>query len=587
MGTETLIGSSQIATDRDILAQHILRIVEALNGTIVGRRNNIATPSQDLGTQVLRFGTLFVNSIDLDGSLLDPKLLASPPNIIASGRRSSVSAMPQYLRPTTGTSLSATIDATETSLSMSIGGSAVSITEDVLIDNITPAPNAHNTAEINEPNIYDAERYGERWSGDEIKITKAGTNFLAKVGSHIGFRIGEELSYGFLKDANTITRVKRGYFMKNDFNYSGFSPLVNGETIQLLNLGYVFIDSDAVTVEVSYSDPIWAPTAPPSTTAGQYWFDTTNNLWRRNSGVEFEVVNRIYAGKIAISDVACVGARPEFFYANHSVLNNYKVVKKSASIVGSEDQGVQVAINGTRKNFFETPPDFDLDNHLVGGSKEPNTAYYLYLTEDGKPVIDKTKSRWSNQLLGDYHPHEVWRCVGIVSTDSSSDVDLIWDWIQGCAVQRNRIPDAGTLTTVSTTQGVLAPLFSAPFLTRGNEELLINIRLRLRNSTGNASYFSIASGFDVVNDTSTLAGLDVLARVGSPNFVIIRGWHVSGSIAIDNISTRITPRAGLYKVLIKTTDGGVSNQFSDFALAVKNDTATRKAFHFAADALDT
>ena len=228
-----------------------------------------------------------------------------------------------------------------------------------------------------------------------------------------------------MKDVNTLTNVFRGYF----FDDTG-APIVRGnlsdnDVLTLRNVGWVFVEDNGTTVDVTYLQPVYSYVAPSSPTTGQYWFDITNQVWKRYSGVEFEVINRILIGIVVMDDSACIAARSSDFTNAFNGFNNVKLDIESSEILRSRDFSSRVSVYGVEViqdlNKLEWNITTDLETGLV---ETVDIDYYVYISTQGQTVLSNEKPYERPDLKGFYHPYHTWRCLGIVYNNGSSDLEL-------------------------------------------------------------------------------------------------------------------------------------------------------------------
>ncbi len=81
-----------------------------------------------------------------------------------------------------------------------------------------------------------------------------------------------------------------------------------------METGWLFVQNDGLTVDVTYLTPVYSFTSPTPGTLSQYWYDLTNQTWKRDNGASFEVINRKDVGLAVIDETNCIGSRAFDFY---------------------------------------------------------------------------------------------------------------------------------------------------------------------------------------------------------------------------------------------------------------------------------
>lgn len=383
----------------------------------------------------LPWGTIRADALILNGDVVDTSLVTAPPNRVVSGKTRSSSNQPQFIVPN-GSALSLVIDGTPTNLVVNINGSAVTVNTDITRSSLTAAPSSQNTALVNDTDA--ADQYTTRIWGepeaykDTITIDTVGTNITALVGKYAAFMIdnGSETEYflAFVESATTLTKCKRGYFYDSSGNPKNRIVFSNNDTITLLKIGFLFVENDGLTTDVTYTVPAWSFEAPSSPATGDYWYDLGNNLWKRYDGASFQIINRTLIGIFASNTTACIAARCQDFYAGYTDLNALQLEKQSTEIVRAAHMNQKVNVAGNTFTFEESFPQWNITTDLASSSdmysatEQASRGYYCYLKDDGNTVISDIHPYWRADLYGAYHPHNPWRCVGAFYNDSSSDI---------------------------------------------------------------------------------------------------------------------------------------------------------------------
>lgn len=431
MGLNTLNNRSAGQTITDTFFNDIH---QAMNADFVGRNaSGVPSSGQNLGTVALPWGAAYISNLILNGSPIDASLLTSPPNRVISGKKRTTSNQPAFITPS-GSGATATIAATATNLVLNINGSGVSVISDIALSGLTLAPSTNNTATVNDTEAAgqdDTRRWGEFDHKKKITISAAGSNITALVGKYAAFKIGTEYFIAFVESTTVLSRAYRGFFYSSGltpFNRTTFS---NGATITLMSLGWVFIENNATTANVTYTNPIWDFTAPTSPAGGDYWYDLANGVWKRYDGVSWVVINRTLVGNVVLDSTNCVAARCVDFYAKYEAKNTVEIEIESTAIVRMAKADSVVNVAGKDFYFGKVPSRWNITTNLAGSSdmynatEQASTYYFIYVKDTGEEIISDIAPYVRPDLMGKYHPHNPWRCVGRFFNDASSNITRI------------------------------------------------------------------------------------------------------------------------------------------------------------------
>lgn len=427
MGLETLPDSTTIAAGLVIQAADFLTTNGALQGAFVGRSTSgVPASSQSLGTALYPWGNAYITNLIANGSSIDFSGIVAQPNRIVSGKTRTTSGQPYFLDPD-GAAATVTILAAATDLIVDINGTLVTISADIVETGLTAAPGTNNTCAINDTNFADqpeSKYFGEIDSDyPTITIDTVGSNITSKVGQMIALKTGtSEIMFGWLKSTTEFTSVKRGFFFDSSNNPIVRETIADNDTLTLMNTGWIFITNDGSTVDVSYLTPVYSFDSPGSPATGQYWYDLTNNVWKRYSGSDFVTVNRMLLGIAIIDSSNCIAARSFDFYQDFKADNTIDLEVFSDEVVRTKAVESWVNIYGTERRYHNSMVEFDNTADMETGSVAASTRYYLYLSTDGEPYISTERPYdRTGDLRGKYHPYNNWLSVGRADTDTTSD----------------------------------------------------------------------------------------------------------------------------------------------------------------------
>lgn len=452
MGTSQLVDRS---AGQVILATFWNDIHAALEGDLVGRDvSGNPVSGNNLGTGAYPWGTIFGTSLFLNGSAVSTSQLESDSYKIVSGRKRSSSNQPCFIVPA-GAAATFDVKGGTTPLSLSIKGTAATISTNITKAIVT-APASNNTCLVNDAlAVSQAETrvWGERynsylgpsqaaagagqqwWYGAEYPITvdAMGSSVSARVGTVQAFKVGStEYFLAYIDSTTQLSRCHRGYFF--DSTDAPIKRLVfaDNATITLMNLGYVFADVDGVTIDVIFtgagvnSTPVYSYTTPASPVSGDYWFDITNQQWKRHNGSSFVSTNRMLIGMVVADTTNCVAARSFDFWTLNRSDNTLSLVKSTSSVLTAKEHGSRINVMGNRIHWGTSLPSWSTSTSLAAAADmydatlQASRNYYAYVTDEGLEKISDIQPYFRPDLLGFYHPYQPWRCVGFFTTDSGS-----------------------------------------------------------------------------------------------------------------------------------------------------------------------
>jgi len=427
MGTETLPDAVTVAAGLLIKSADFLTTNAALQGAFVGRNTSgVPTSAQSLGTALYPWGNVYSNAITIGGEVIDLSDITSPATRIVSGRSRAASGQPQFLQGNAAAA-SVKILATTTDLVLSINSTSTTITADITEVSLTTAPAANNTCTINDAAFTDQDE--SKYFGEidgripYIPIDAVGSEISARVGQFISLKTDtSEILFGWLKSATELVNVFRGFYFDASLDPLVRETLIDGEVLTLLATGWIFIDDDGATVDVTYTTPVYAYTAPTSPVADDYWYDITNSTWKRYSGSAWVATDRIPLGLCALNTSYCIATRSFDFYSAFKEQNTMDCEVFSDSVIRTGYGTNKVHVYGTDLEMQKYPVEWDNTTDMSSGSVGNDTDYYLYISTSGQTIIDLERPYdRTTDLRGKYHPYNNWRYIAKAKTDGTAD----------------------------------------------------------------------------------------------------------------------------------------------------------------------
>lgn len=427
MGTETLPDNTTVAAGLVVSSADFLTTNAALQGAFVGRNTSgVPSAGQSNGTALIPWGDMRCTDLIVGGQSIDVSGLTAAPNRIISGKTRTTSGQPYFLDPD-GAAATVTILGAATDLSLSINGTVVAVDTDIIETGLTVAPGTNNTCAINDSRFADqpeSKYFGEIDSEyPTITIDAVGSEISALVGQMVALKTAtSEIMFGWLKSATEFMSVKRGFFFDSANAPIVRETIADNDILTLMKTGWIFITNDGTTVDVSYLTPVYSFDSPGSPATGQYWYDLTNNVWKRYSGADFVTINRMLLGVAIIDSSNCIAARSFDFYQDFKDDNTIDLEIFSDEVVRTKSVESWINVYGTELRYQNSMVGFDNTADMESGSVAASTQYYLYLSTDGEPYISTERPlNRSGDLKGRYHPYNNWRYIGRADTDTTSD----------------------------------------------------------------------------------------------------------------------------------------------------------------------
>lgn len=452
-------------------------------------------------------------------------------NRLVSGRvRGSGSNQPTFLVPH-GAAATVTCKGATTNFIYYVNGTEYTISTDVTLTNLTTAPSTNNTCTINDANAA-ADPFYTKYTGEDgavITVDAMGTELTALVGKFAAFKLAgaaTEYFIAFVESPTRLSKAYRGYFFDSSDAPIVRSAYTDNDVITLMKLTWVFAKSDG-TLTATYNNPVWSKDQPSSPSIGDYWFDLANNKWKVYGVGSYTDANATLIGICIQDGTNSVAARSFEFFTAYEATNTYELLYASATQVKSKHPGALANVWGeTIKGDHNIRTwDITLDRD-TGVSETASTYYYFYLTDSGDQIISDIKpfDRRSD-LLGYYHPHNSWRCLGRAFNNSSSDLTEVDSYFRGIDASLIRAVSATDVIypfdKIMTLTGASYTIYLPPAaLHRGNTFTFIH-----QGTSLSQVYTLDGEGSETINGTTTVA----LYTNGELLEIISDGsnWHIA------------------------------------------------------------
>lgn len=356
-----------------------------------------------------------------------------PANRIASGRTTGNSSMLCALIPA-GNTASVTLSASSvTPFNYYVNGTAYSITASQAISlavaNSTPATAQSNVTDPVSALPDYGQTKGLGMYNTTYGVLTASAAFGTFVGQVCGFKLTATVSgtaeYGvaFIQSTSAMNNVWRGCMfdssanrvVQQDIAHIALTPSV----VTLLKTSWLFANT-GLSLAVTYNNPVVSAVQPTSPATGDYWFDLTSTAWKTFNSTTWVQANATLIG-LALQDTAnCVAARTFESYVAVSGLHDIPLTQSSTAAIAAQNWFGRVSVFGSTSNFGPSKPSWTSANLDSGLVLSASTTYFLYLKENGTPLMSNQFPIYRRDLLGLYHPSETWRALGTVNTDSAT-----------------------------------------------------------------------------------------------------------------------------------------------------------------------
>lgn len=440
MGTNTLTPVAPGTVE----PEHINDIQDALIEDLVPRDASGVPTDQagSLGTPTIQWAEVrskafYENGVDiLSAEVFDTR------NKLISGRTRSGGSFPVILNPAgAGTGLDEATISTTTDLIFDVNGTRYTLGSDIVISGLDAAPAANNTCLVNEPTL-SAQNFtrtlGEQYSVQEyITVDAMGSEITALVGTIQAFILTHsatnEYMLAYVESTTKLSQIRRGYFYDTNGTPVKRQLVSDNDVITLLKIGYVFLDIDLATADVSYKTPVWAYASPASPATGDYWYDLSEDTWKRYNGTIFISVDRTLIGTVVSNTAECIGARSEWFAGTYRNLNTAILQLDSTSTVSMKQRNTVVQVGTKLLDFGLSRVQWDMASHYASSNdryatESASTYYFMYLDETGTPKISDIEPVYEPVLKGFYFPHNTWRACGRQLNNSSSNFVFNPQW---------------------------------------------------------------------------------------------------------------------------------------------------------------
>ena len=341
---------------------------------------------------------------------------------IVSGRTTGNSSQLCALIPAGGSSAAVTLSASVTPFIYYIGGTQYSITANVTLSGLSLAPALANctcTIVAGADNTQWTKFSGQY--GTKIFIANAASEITNRVGQLAGFKNGTEFFIANIDSTSALSNAWRGSFFNQSAAAVSASVFTASGTMQLLRLAWIFANTNS-SLAITYNNPTVSAAQPTSPSTGDYWFDLSTTAWKTYNSTTWVAANAILIGMTLQDTAGCVAARTFDQYKALSDVNSINLGRNSTSAVQAVGIFSDISVFGNYLRFQDSRPTWDMASHLAAGlSESANTYYYMYLKEDGTPLISDIAPLNRRDLHGLYYPTETWRAVGHIFNDGSSN----------------------------------------------------------------------------------------------------------------------------------------------------------------------
>ena len=389
--------------------------------------NVVTNQGGSLGSNSFNWLSVYAKNYFLDNVLLDLSQFTTTTNKILSGLEAAgTGGFPGYLSAGGIANLVATLNAASTNFVFSIAGEDVTLTSNLTFTTVA-GYSTNNTCLVNN-SAYSADPAFSKTEGEHgasIIVDTAGSNVTAAVGKYEFFTINNgsetELFFAYVVSSTELRPIYRGMGGTSRIAFS------DNDVITICKATYFFVSTNGTAFTTTIY-PLCVDTLPSAGTAGRYANRKSDDTWHYDDGANWTEVDRAWVGFGAspnAADNTYVGYFPHIHDFNKAWSDKHVGSLKytSASTV-TIPTGYQVSVAGvTQIAYAETVVDLSSANDRESGvSEAASTLFYLYVDKNFKFRFSNICPRPLDARGGFYHPSKLWRCVGTVYNDGSSNI---------------------------------------------------------------------------------------------------------------------------------------------------------------------
>lgn len=351
-----------------------------------------------------------------------------PQNRISSGKTTGNSSQLNCLIPS-GTTASLTLTASTTNpFSYYVAGTLYTLTASTTLTGLALSSASNTTLAVNKLDATANQQWAKSLGqyGTSIYCDGMNSGPTALVGQIAGFSATAagttEYFIAYVDSTTALTNAWRGCFFNQTPAAVTAVAFNDNDIIKLNKLTWIFANTNT-SLAVTYNNPAVSGVQPASPAVNDYWFDIATTVWKTYNGTSWNAANATLIGMSLQNTAACVAARTFDAYRATSDIQSLKLERISNTQVQAQNMFGKVSVFGNLLEYGTTRPIWDITTMLEAGVTETvDTIYYLYLSENGSPMMTDKAPMVRLDLQGLYYPTETWRCVGSVDNDSSTNM---------------------------------------------------------------------------------------------------------------------------------------------------------------------
>lgn len=421
MGTGNLNKLASPPTEVKSSTEDLNQILDALYGDVVMRNTSgvVTDGAGDIG-QINggRPDRIHVKTaITVGGQTLNTAPFLLSKNGIQSGS-AKTSGFPQFLEAGGGTSKKFSILGATTNLEMTIDGQAYSLEVDLESDDLALAPGSNNTCAVNDA-LFSSDPEWSKTVGEFgywINIDTVGSEITSLDGTVQCFKHGSgpEVFLALVDTTNNrLVPILRG------IGGTDREAMSDNDVITLLQVHFIFLKKDLLTIGTTKNYPVWSSTEPGSPVSDDRWYDAANQTWMHYNGSTWEQLNEIYIGYAICDSAGCKWVENVDFDLNWNqniFINQISTYNSNTLYI---DGSSKVSVAGENVVLQNQNNLISIDSILEDGvSVTEKKWYYLYMSKTANYYFSDKCPRKYDDRLGLYHPKEYWRCIGVFFTSN-------------------------------------------------------------------------------------------------------------------------------------------------------------------------
>lgn len=465
-------------------------------------------------------------------------------------------SQPSFLVPDTGTNANVRLKASATNLVVYIDGVLITVTADLVL---ALASSSTYSLAVNDATLTGTQSSKSWGENDTVLGCDTSSGAAPTANTYQAWKIVHssvtEYFYAQYDSSTQLSNAKRGNFFNTSAAAIPRVPTSDNDVITLCRAAYIFFTYplSVPTLEVTYNKPAVSFDIPAAPSSGDFWLDLGTGIWKKYNGSAFVDAMAVFIGIAVVDGSNCVAARSMDISKGFAATNSVTIENIDVATVRGKELYQKISVYGSTNEFFTDRLMWSMTADLDSGITESaNTTYYFYVTSQGDKIIsDVAPHDRRFDLLGFYHTHKPWRCVGSSFNDGSSNLgvtnqqDLLTaGTLADGSITNSKIVDASITTAKVVDANITRPKLVAVgqvisttcgnYVYTGAVQSVTNLTVTI-TTTGRPVILTL------VSDGSASSGLKIDANTSTSGISAIFSIRRNGSdIVFFNMGTNFT-----------------------------------------------